>query len=85
MALEGRIDIALVRQGAGATQARIVSSRPQVAQRLMAGRTPAEAAELAGMIFTLCGKAQRLAAAELACAAALRRRGPASKPPRPGH
>jgi hypothetical protein len=70
MALEGRIDIALVRQGAGATQARIVSSRPQVAQRLMAGRTPAEAAELAGMIFTLCGKAQRLAA-EIACAAAL--------------
>lgn len=67
--LEGRIDIALVRQGAVATQARIVSSRPQVAQRLMAGRTPAEAADLAGMIFTLCGKAQRIAA-EAVCEAA---------------
>ncbi len=68
--LEGRIDISLVRHGAEAPEARIVSSRPQVAQRLMAGRTPAEAADLAGMLFTLCGRAQRIAA-EAACAAAL--------------
>lgn len=65
--LEGRIDICLPRSADGV--ARIVSSRPQVAQRLLAGRSPGEAAELAGMIFTLCGKAQR-SAAEAACAAA---------------
>jgi coenzyme F420-reducing hydrogenase alpha subunit len=68
--LEGRIDVTLARRGKAAVEARIVSSRPQVAQRLMAGRTPAEAADLAGMIFTLCGRAQRIAA-EAACAAAM--------------
>jgi hypothetical protein len=45
------------------------STRPQVAQRLMAGREPAQAAELAGLVFSLCGRAQRVAC-ELACAAA---------------
>ncbi len=68
--LEGRIDISLRRHGGRIDEVRIVSSRPQVAQRLLAGRTPAEAADLVGMIFTLCGKAQRIAA-EVACEAAL--------------
>jgi hypothetical protein len=68
--LEGRIDITLRRHGGRIDEVRIVSSRPQVAQRLLAGRTPAEAADLVGMIFTLCGKAQRIAA-EAACEAAL--------------
>lgn len=68
--LEGRIDITLKRRDGQVAEACIVSSRPQVAQRLMAGRAPAEAAELAGMIFTLCGKAQRIAA-EAAFEAAL--------------
>lgn len=63
--LEGRIDI---RYAGG--QWEIRSSRPQLAQRLLAGRSPAEAAELAGTLFSLCGQAQR-AAARAACAAAL--------------
>lgn len=68
--LEGRIDITLRHHDGQVAEARIASSRPQVAQRLMAGRSPTEAAGLAGTIFTLCGKAQRIAA-EAACAAAL--------------
>ncbi|MBI5331255.1 MAG: nickel-dependent hydrogenase large subunit [Betaproteobacteria bacterium] len=63
--LEGRIDI---RHAGG--QWEIRSTRPQLAQRLLAGRSPAEAAELAGTLFSLCGQAQR-AAARAACAAAL--------------
>ena len=64
MNLEGRIDITLA-PGAVA----IRSTRPQLAQKLLGGRTPAEAAKLAGLIFSLCGKAQRVAC-EAACAAA---------------
>lgn len=47
----------------------IRSSRPRLAQKLMAGTTPLLAAERAGLIFSLCGKAQRVAA-EAACEAA---------------
>lgn len=64
MNLEGRIDITLA---PGAV--RIRSTRPQLAQKLLGGRAPAEAAHLAGLIFSLCGKAQRVAC-EAACAAA---------------
>jgi hypothetical protein len=72
-ALEGQITIRLCRGAEGRLGARIESTRPQLAQRLMAGRPPAEAVRLAGSIFALCGRAQRLAA-ELATRAA---RGPA--------
>lgn len=64
MNLEGRIDITL----APATVS-IRSSRPQLAQRLLGGRAPTEAAHLAGLIFSLCGQAQRVAC-EMACEAA---------------
>ncbi len=64
MNLEGRIDITLA---SGAV--RIRSTRPQLAQKLLGGRAPAEAAHLAGLLFSLCGKAQRVAC-EAACAAA---------------
>lgn len=47
----------------------LLSSRPQLAQKLLAGRAPDEAADLVGRIFTLCGRAQRIAV-ELACEAA---------------
>ena len=67
--LEGRIDIRLATQGDAVSTVSIVSSRPQLAQRLMAGRSPEEAADLAGMIFSLCGRAQRVAALA-ACEAA---------------
>jgi uptake hydrogenase large subunit len=69
MNLEGRIDIHLKRRAGQALDVCVQSSRPQVAQRLMAGRTPTEAADLAGMVFSLCGRAQRIAV-EVACAAA---------------
>ena len=67
--LEGRIDICLTRTGDAVTKVAIRSSRPQLAQKLMAGRAPEEAADLAGLIFSLCGKAQRVAA-QAACEAA---------------
>ncbi|MHB0984082.1 MAG: nickel-dependent hydrogenase large subunit [Sulfuricella sp.] len=60
--LEGRIDIRLTRTGEAVTDVAIRSSRPQLAQKLMAGRVPEEVADLAGLIFSLCGKAQRVAA-----------------------
>jgi coenzyme F420-reducing hydrogenase alpha subunit len=67
--LEGRIDIQLTRTGEAVTQVAIRSTRPQLAQKLMAGRGPDEVADLAGLIFSLCGKAQRVAA-QAACEAA---------------
>lgn len=68
--LEGRIDVRLTRQAGRITDVDIRSTRPQVARGLMAGRPPEEAADLAGLIFSLCGQAQR-AAAQAACLAAL--------------
>lgn len=69
MNLEGRIDIYLQRHGDAPATVAIHSTRPQLAQKLLAGRTPVEAAHLAGLIFSLCGKAQRVAC-EAACEAA---------------
>lgn len=66
---EGRIDVVLVRRGGRVASVDIRSSRPQLARRFMAGRTPGEAAELAGLIFSLCGQAQRTAV-QAACLAA---------------
>lgn len=67
--LEGRIDIRLTRKGEGIAGVDICSTRPQLAQKLMAGRSPEQAADLAGLIFSLCGKAQKVAA-QAACEAA---------------
>jgi len=67
--LEGRIDIRLTRVGSAVADVEIRSSRPQLAQKLMAGRGPKEAADLAGLIFSLCGKAQKVAV-QAACEAA---------------
>jgi len=69
-ALEGRIAISLHRNSDGSVNARVNSSRPQLAQRLLAGRSPEQVPRLVGAIFSLCGQAQSLAA-ELAVAAAL--------------
>jgi len=67
--LEGRIDIDLTPRTGEANAVVIRSSRPRLAQKLMAGCSPEVAAERAGLIFSLCGKAQRVAA-EAACEAA---------------
>ncbi len=69
MNLEGRIDIHLQRHRDAPATVAIHSTRPQLAQKLLAGRTPEEAAHLAGLVFSLCGKAQRVAC-ETACEAA---------------
>lgn len=68
--LEGHIRITLFLQGEGIGRVDIASSRPQLAQRLLAGRTAREAAQWAGRLYTLCGCAQRLAAEAAAEAAA---------------
>lgn len=67
--LEGRIDLRLNQRSGRITGVEIRSTRPQLARRLMAGRMPEEAADLAGLVFSLCGQAQR-AAAQAACRAA---------------
>lgn len=66
--LEGEIHIALSAGGPG--RFRIQSTRPPLAQRLLAGCTPQTAAARVGLAYTLCGSAQR-AACEAASAAAL--------------
>ncbi len=66
--LEGEIHIALSASGPG--RFRIQSTRPPLAQRLLAGCTPQTAAVRVGLAYTLCGCAQR-AACEAASAAAL--------------
>lgn len=68
--LEGRIDVCLSQQEGRVTGVDIRSTRPQLARKLMTGRTPDEAADLAGLVFSLCGQAQR-SAAQAACRAAL--------------
>lgn len=60
--LEGRIIIRLARREDGGMAVQIDSSRLQVAQRLLSGHTPERAVELVGLIFSLCGRAQRVAA-----------------------
>jgi hypothetical protein len=60
--LEGRIDITLTTRGGRIAGVEIDSSRPQLAQRMMAGHTPDEGVQLAGLVFSLCGRAQAIAA-----------------------
>lgn len=68
--LEGDIRVTLFLQGDSVERVDIASSRPQLTQRLLAGCTAREAAERVGRVYSLCGRAQRLAAE----AAAERRR-----------
>lgn len=70
--LEGSIEIELTQRNGEANAVVIRSSRPRLARKLMTGCTPEAAAERAGLIFSLCGKAQRVAA-EAACEAAQNR------------
>ncbi len=67
--LEGHIRVTLFQLGDGVDRVAIASSRPHLAQRLLAGGTAREAAERVGRLYTLCGRAQRLAAEAAAEAA----------------
>lgn len=67
--LAGELTIDVVTRDGVVTAVDLVSTRPQVADRLLAGR-PAEAAvAMVPQLFTICGRAQGIAA-ELALAAA---------------
>jgi hypothetical protein len=68
--LEGHIRVTLWPQDDRVGRVEIASSRPQLAQRLLAGHTAEQAAERVGRLYTVCGRAQRLAAQAAAEAAA---------------
>lgn len=76
--LEGAIRVTLFVQGDEVGQVRITSSRPHLAQRLLAGCTVREAVDRVGRIYTLCGRAQRMAA-EAATEAAAGEPAPATR------
>jgi Ni,Fe-hydrogenase I large subunit len=67
--LEGELVVRVGWNGASVTAVDVVSSRPHVAGRLLAGRPVAEAVALVPRLFSLCGRSQGVAAA-LACEAA---------------
>ncbi len=59
--LEGRIQITMRRRDNAVVAVNIHSSRPQAAQRLLVGCSPVQAAERVGLLFSVCGRAQRVA------------------------
>ena len=69
MALEGELRVDLRIAGAQVVAVDIRSTRPDVAQRLLQGRTSAEVMAAVPQIFSLCGRSQAAACA-LACDAA---------------
>ena len=68
--VEGRLRIALRPDPDGGMQARIASTRPVHASRLLEGRTRAEVLALVPMLYAVCGRAHG-AAATIATASAL--------------
>jgi len=70
MNVEGSIRIRLQPQALGPRRVGIESTRPQIAARLLEGRTVAEALRLLPRVFSVCGMAQAAAGAR-ACASAL--------------
>jgi len=66
----GSIAIELYHHNGQATGARIASSRPDAAARVLLGKTPGQVLDTVPLLFTLCGNAQAYAAL-LACRAAL--------------
>lgn len=64
----GKLLVHIRHDGRWVSGVEVVSTRPQ-ASRLLNGRAPEQAAQLAPMLFSLCGRAQG-AAAQAACAAA---------------
>ncbi len=60
--LEGAIRVSLTLRGERIARVDIASSRPQLAQRLLKGCSAGEVAQRIARLYTLCGRAQRLAA-----------------------
>lgn len=69
MALEGELTVSLRVAGSRVAAVEIKSSRPDIAQRLLQGRTRAEVVAAVPQIFALCGRSQATAST-LACDAA---------------
>jgi Ni,Fe-hydrogenase I large subunit len=69
MTLEGKLVVRAAWDGARVTGVEITSTRPHIADRLLAGRAVAEAVEMVPRLFSICGRSQGVAAA-LACNAA---------------
>ncbi len=63
MSLEGHVRVEASHQHGHLRGVRISSSRPLVADRLLKGRTPAEAVTLLPNIFAICGRSQAVVAA----------------------
>jgi hypothetical protein len=74
--LAGELKVAVQVRDGRVEHARIESTRPQLADRLLAGRAAAEAVAMVPQLFSICGRSQQVAA-ELALAAARGGSGPA--------
>lgn len=69
MSLEGALQVRLRLNAGRIRQVEIVSTRPDVAQRLLQGRRRADVQAAVPLLFSICGRSQATCAA-LACAAA---------------
>jgi len=69
VALEGELRVSLRIAGGRLTQVLVQSTRPDIAQQLLQGRTRTEVVAAVPQIFALCGRSQATASA-LACDAA---------------
>lgn len=69
MALEGELRVSLRIADARLAQVQVQSTRPDIAQQLLQGRTRAEVVAAVPQIFALCGRSQATASA-MACDAA---------------
>jgi len=76
--LAGELKVTVRVRNGRAEQTLIESTRPQLADRLLAGRDAAEAVAMAPRLFSICGRSQQVAA-ELAVAAARGATGPAEE------
>jgi len=61
---EGRIRVGITVRDGTVQRVDVTSSRPVSACRIFVGRRPAEVVSMAGMLYSVCGKAQALAALE---------------------
>ena len=62
MSLEGELAVRVAWDGHRVRDASVASTRPLAASRVLEGKTPAEAAAIVPLLFSICGCAQRAAA-----------------------
>lgn len=69
MSLEGELVVRLAWDGYRVQEARVASTRPFAAARVLTGKTPADAVATVPLLFSVCGCAQGSAAAQALSAA----------------